>query len=96
MNTQSEEHINFWTYILLIAFTAVAALITDASTRFELGNDRLIETAIIIIAGVKIILVAEYFMELYKAPLWLRGALLSWVLIVVGILVLCLYKGLNI
>ncbi|OUS32233.1 hypothetical protein A9Q99_01415 [Gammaproteobacteria bacterium 45_16_T64] len=72
---------------VLVLITLGAALLTEVSILPIFTNHGFLECILISLAAVKIVLIAEYFMELHDAPRWLRGTMLTWVMATTAVLV---------
>ncbi|MCG8669877.1 MAG: cytochrome C oxidase subunit IV family protein [Pseudomonadales bacterium] len=79
--------VNRWVYIVLVMLTLLAASLQEISWIATLLNKDSMAAALILIAGIKILFVTEYFMELHEAPLWLRGGMHSWLAILLAVLI---------
>jgi len=63
----------------LVLITFGAASLTETTLIPMFAKYGILESILITIAAVKIVMIAEYFMELRDAPRWLRGTMLTWV-----------------
>jgi len=63
----------------LVLITLGAASLTEATFLTNFVSHGFLECILIALAAVKIIMIAEYFMELHEAPRWLRGTMVTWV-----------------
>lgn len=91
----AETRINIVVYVLLLILTILSVTMTDSQFFTTLSSRELTESILIVLAGLKIALIAEYFIELHKAPGWLRGMMLSWIALLVIMLngVLFFFRG---
>ncbi len=64
---------------VLVLITLGAASLTEVTLLPVFAKHGVLECILITLAAVKIIMIAEYFMELHDAPRWLRGTMLTWV-----------------
>ena len=87
MIESTAQRVNIWNYVVLVCMTLSAAFLTELASVTALTKPVVIESFLILIAGFKIVLVTEYFMELHYAPKWLRGLMATWVTIVVVLLI---------
>jgi hypothetical protein len=66
-------------WALLTAVTIVSALIAlDGGAAHQINTT--VTTAVLLIAAVKAYLVIRHFMEVRRAPLWLKATTSGWVL----------------
>lgn len=63
----------------LVLITLGAASLTEVTLLPVFAKHGVLECILITLAAVKIIMIAEYFMELHDAPRWLRGTMFTWV-----------------
>jgi cytochrome c oxidase subunit IV len=82
--------LNIWA--LLMAVTLLSALIGEASGAARIGNAALVTAVVLVIAFAKAGLVMHTFMDLRRAPLWLRTLACVWLICALGVL-LAVYSG---
>lgn len=65
-------------FAALACITVGSWLIAEADWFAAVVPSVSIETLVIMMAGAKMLLIAESFMELHHAPRWLRGMMAGW------------------
>jgi caa(3)-type oxidase subunit IV len=77
-----------WVWIALSAITIGTWWLGHASNDPSSATRAAVTIAALAIAGVKVHLVIENFMEVRTAPRWLRVATLAWLVVLLGLIVL--------
>ncbi len=78
-------------FLALIVITCISAVLgemTGLSLNYSIANT---DFLIIALTAVKVFLVAEYFMELHCAPLWLKSIMMTWLTTTCSALALIIY-----
>ncbi len=79
-------------WALLTAVTAVSWLVSrDGGAAHQLNST--VTAVVLLIAGVKAQLVIWYFMEVRRAPLWLKAVTTGWVIAVVAAMLGVYFTG---
>jgi len=80
-------------WALLTTVTIVSSLITlDGGAAHQINTT--VTTAVLLIAAVKAYLVIWHFMEVRRAPVWLKATTSGWVLALFALLLGFYYAGL--
>ncbi len=82
-------------FAVLVGITLVSSLVAESSWVAVRAPGTVTEVLVIVLAGVKMHIVAEHFMELKSAPAWLRGLMTGWIAGVLAIVILLNAYGMN-
>lgn len=74
-------------FCLLVIVTGIAVVVAEASWFVDNFHSRAVQCLSLILASFKIFLIAEHFMELKHAPIWLRGLMSAWIGLVMLMLI---------
>jgi heme/copper-type cytochrome/quinol oxidase subunit 4 len=85
MNRELRSFLNV--YLGLVLLTVCSLLLADSGLFAASISRHMNEIFILVIAGVKIFLVSNYFMELRFSPKWLRGLMAGWICLLTAVLV---------
>ena len=85
MNRELRSFLNV--YLGLVLLTVCSLLLADSGSFAASISRHMNEIFVLVIAGVKIFLVSNYFMELRFSPKWLRGLMAGWICLLTAVLV---------